>query len=169
MIGLPGDTIAVRGGMLILNGRPIARESEGMAAVPVSANSPCRVVPGATAQLSAGGSACLYPAYRETLPDGRSWLVLDQVEAPRADDVPPTRVPQGHLFPMGDNRDDSLDSRFDPRQGGVGLLPVDHLLGRALIAFWSTDGSADYLKPWTWFGALRADRLGNGFSSDARR
>ena len=167
VIGLPGDTIAVRGGMLVLTGRPIVRESEGMAAIPVSANSPCRVVPGATARIASGD--CLYPAYRETLPGGRSWLVLDQVEAPRADEVPPMRVPEGHVFLMGDNRDDSLDSRFATVEGGIGFVPQENLIGRATVIFWSTDGSADYWKPWTWFGALRVDRVGSGFSGGGRR
>ena len=64
---------------------------------------------------------------------------------------------------MGDNRDDSLDSRFDrarPRNPGVGLLPVENLLGRVMITFWSTDGSAEWVKPWTWFSAARWDRIG---------
>jgi signal peptidase I len=65
---------------------------------------------------------------------------------------------------MGDNRDDSLDSRFPTVEGGVGMVPIDHLIGRALVTFWSTDGSASYLKPWTWFTALRADRIGNGYT-----
>jgi signal peptidase I len=160
VIGLPGDTIAVRGGMLILNGRAIPRESVGVVEVPISANSPCRVVPPATPQTTADGTKCRYPAYRETLPNGRSWLVLDQIDNPRADDVPPIVVPDGHVFMMGDNRDDSLDSRFSPAEGGVGFVPVDNLVGRAMFMFWSTDGSADYLKPWTWFTALRGDRIG---------
>ena len=63
---------------------------------------------------------------------------------------------------MGDNRDDSLDSRFDrPRaEPGVGLLPIDNLLGRVMITFWSTDGSAAWIKPWTWFTAARWSRIG---------
>ena len=61
---------------------------------------------------------------------------------------------------MGDNRDDSLDGRFAAERGGVGLLPLEKLQGRALINFWSTDGSASWLLPWTWFTAARFDRLG---------
>ena len=107
-----------------------------------------------------GGANCLYPAYRETLPGGRNYVTIDQLDAPRWDDVAEVTVPAGHLFMMGDNRDDSLDSRFSPLEGGVGLVPLDHLVGRASARFWSTDGSAEWLKPWTWFSALRAGRIG---------
>ena len=171
VIGLPGDTIAVRGGMLVLNGKPIARQSLPAFAMPVSANSPCKVVASATpmiAQTASGGTTCLYPAFRETLPGGPSYTVLDQVDSPRADDFPATTVPAGHVFMMGDNRDDSLDSRFSPVEGGVGFVPIENLVGRALITFWSTDGSASYVKPWTWFSALRGDRIGNGYTGDPR-
>ena len=159
-VGLPGDTIEIRGGTLVLNGRSVAREAEGFVEIPITANSPCRVVPGATPQVTAGGVACRYPAYRETLPNGTSWLVLDQVQNPRADDVAPTRVPEGHVFLMGDNRDDSLDSRFSPGEGGIGFVPIENLIGRGMFIFWSTDGSAEYAKPWTWFTALRGGRIG---------
>jgi len=169
VIGLPGDTIAVRGGMLILNGRALPRQSLRPFAMPISANSPCRVVPPASpfvASLGEGRSYCLYPAYRETLPGGPSYTVLDQVENPRADDFPAVKVPAGHIFLMGDNRDDSLDSRFTTAEGGIGLVPVENLVGRALVTFWSTDGSASYIKPWTWFTALRGSGIGNGYSGD---
>ena len=169
VIGLPGDTIEVRGGMLVLNGRALPRQSIRPVAMPISANSPCKVVPPASqivTQLDDGRSYCLYPAYRETLPGGPSYTVLDQVEHPRADDFPATKVPAGHIFLMGDNRDDSLDSRFSSAEGGIGLVPAENLVGRALFIFWSTDGSASYLKPWTWFTALRGSRLGNGLNGD---
>jgi len=169
VIGLPGDTIEVRGGMLILNGRPLPRQSVRPFAMPMSANSPCKVVPPASpmvTRLGDGQAYCLYPAYRETLPGGPSYTVLDQVENPRADDFAAVKVPHGHIFLMGDNRDDSLDSRFSTAEGGIGLVPVENLVGRALVTFWSTDGSASYVKPWTWFTALRASRIGNGYSGD---
>ena len=171
VIGLPGDTLEVRGGMLVINGRPIPREQAGTFAMPISANSPCRVVPGATPMVSRtddGGTACLYPVFRETLPDGHSYRVIDQVDNPRADNVAPTVVPEGHLFLMGDNRDDSLDSRFSPQEGGIGFVPLENLIGRAAFIFWSTDGTAEYPKPWTWFTALRGDRIATGFNGTER-
>jgi signal peptidase I len=168
VVGLPGDTVELRGGELILNGRPLPREDLPPYKMPISANSPCKVAAGATPFVSAAGAQryCLYPAYRETLPGGPSYTVLDQV-ASVADDFPPTRVPAGHVFVMGDNRDDSEDSRFPTAEGGVGMLPVDHLIGRATFTFWSTDGSASYWKPWTWFTAIRGSRIGNGYTGDA--
>jgi signal peptidase I len=169
VIGLPGDTIEVRGGELILNGQPLPRQDLGPYALPMSANTPCKVVPPATPMVAmvAGRAYCQFPAFRETLPGGPSYTVLDQVDSGPADDFGPTKVPAGHVFLMGDNRDDSLDSRFSEAEGGIGMVPVDHLIGRATLTFWSTDGSASYVKPWTWFTALRGSRIGNGYTGDA--
>jgi signal peptidase I len=171
VIGLPGDTIEVTDGMLILNGRPLPREQVRPFAMPISANSPCKVVPPASPMVRNGADAqtyCNYPAYRETLPNGPSYTVLDQVDNPRADDFAPVKVPPGNLFMMGDNRDDSLDSRFSSAEGGIGFVPLENLVGRAMVTFWSTDGSATYAKPWTWFTALRGERVGNGYYEDPR-
>jgi signal peptidase I len=164
VIGLPGDTVAVDGGELILNGVRIARQSEGTADIPVTPNSPCRVVPGAVPDVAEedGVTVCRYPVYRERLPNGRSWQVIDQVDE-RADHFGPFKVPAGEVFLMGDNRDDSLDSRYSPAEGGIGPVPVDHIVGRASFAFWSTDGSASYWLPWTWFSALRPERIGEDY------
>lgn len=170
VIGLPGDTVAVRAGRLILNGQPVERRALGEVRVPLSPNSPCRVAPGAAAKFERSGNTetCAYHAYLETLPEGPSYTILDQLKDGPADDFPATRVPSGHLFLMGDNRDDSLDSRFPTSEGGVGMLPSENIVGRALFTFWSTDGGASYLKPWSWFTALRASRIGNGYTGPAR-
>jgi signal peptidase I len=170
VIGLPGDTVAMSNGQLILNGRAVAREKLPPLAMPISANSPCRVVPPATPIVAAieDRRYCVVRAYRETLPGGPSYTTLDEIDHGDADDFGPVRVPAEHLFLMGDNRDDSLDSRFSTIVGGIGMVPVDHLIGRALVTFWSTDGSASYVKPWTWFTALRVDRIGNGYTGDAK-
>jgi signal peptidase I len=162
VIGLPGDTIELRGGATILNGQPVQRQSAGQFVVPVSDNSPCNPYPGSAARLitTDDGPACSYPLVRETLPGGRSFDTIDQFPASEGDNVAPFTVPEGHVFVMGDNRDDSLDGRFPVARGGVGLLPLENLQGRALISFWSSDGSASWLLPWTWFTAARFERIG---------
>jgi len=165
VIGLPGDTIEMRGGVLLLNGQELKREKLPPVLVPVSDNSPCKVAPGARPVIAQGrdGQGCIYVAYRETLPAGPSYVTLNQVDGGPGDDFAAAIVPPGHVFLMGDNRDDSLDSRFSPVEGGIGMVPTDHLIGRALFTFWSTDGSSSYVLPWTWFTALRGSRLGNGY------
>ena len=162
VVGLPGDTIEVRAGQVILNGRPLPRTRIADYRMPISANSPCRRVGPDTHEVRGedGARYCAYPRYRETLPGGRSYDIIDQNPAGPTDDAPPVRVPAGHVFVMGDNRDDSEDSRVPLEAGGVGMLPVDNLLGRALVTFFSTDGSAQWLMPWTWFSAARWDRIG---------
>jgi signal peptidase I len=159
VIGLPGDTVAVRNGVVILNGKPLPRQQVRPFAMPISANSPCRPAPGANANIQ--GNICVDPAYRESIPGGPSYIVLDQVEHGPEDDFPTTRVPAGHVFMMGDNRDDSLDSRFSVSAGGIGFIPIEDLVGRADLIFWSTNGTASYFKPWTWFSALRTRRVGS--------
>ena len=170
VIGLPGDTVEVRGGVLILNGQAARRSDPRPISIPISANSPCRTVQGAEPRMSgtAGERACVYPSYRETLANGASYRVIDQVEAGFADNFPRTVVPPGKLFLMGDNRDDSLDSRFSVQEGGIGFVPVENLVGKASIIFWSTDGTSSYVKPWTWFSALRPARLGDSLDSGAQ-
>lgn len=166
VIGLPGDTVEIRRGVLILNGRAVPRRSLPPAKIAVSANSPCRTVPPAlpTVAVTRGKAFCLYRAYLEMLPGGTTYTTLDQLNDGPADDFPQRTVPAGHIFLMGDNRDDSLDSRFASIDGGVGMVPTENLIGRATFTFWSTDGSASYLKPWTWFSSLRSSRIGNGYT-----
>lgn len=169
VIALPGDTVAVRGGQLILNGRAVPRRKLPDYRMPISANSPCTTVPPALPRSKTvnGRAYCLYPAYLETLPGGPGYTVLDQVPDGPGDNFPGVRVPAGRIFLMGDNRDNSADSRFPPIAGGIGLVPVENLIGRAMVTFWSTDGGASYWKPWTWFSSLRASRVGNGYSGEA--
>jgi len=169
VIGLPGDTIEVRDGRLVLNGREVPRRPLPPTKIAVTDNSPCRTVPPASPVMIAAGdhAVCVYRAYLETLPGGPSYTVLDQNDHGPADNYGPSTVPASHVFMMGDNRDDSLDSRFDAFQGGIGMVPTSNLIGRATVTFWSTDGSASYLKPWTWFSALRGSRVGNGYQGAA--
>jgi signal peptidase I len=160
VIALPGDTVAVRGGRVVLNGAAVSQARIDPALIPTSPNTGCEwggdVVPGDN-----GGSACRYAAYRETLPGGPAYTVLDFGLTP-ADGFAPVTIPAGMIFVMGDNRDNSRDSRFEAIAGdGVGLVPVERLVGRAAMIVWSTDGSAQWSQPWTWFSAARWDRIGN--------
>jgi signal peptidase I len=169
VIGLPGDTVELRAGHLILNGKAIPQAKIAPVAIPISANSPCRRVTERGLSMEPNGEQnCVYPAYRETLPNGASYTILDQLGDSTGDDFGPVKVPAGTLFLMGDNRDDSLDSRFSTQEGGIGFVPMENVVGRATFLFWSTDGSSSYLKPWTWFSALRGSRLGTSLSSGGK-
>lgn len=162
VIGLPGDQIQMVNGVLHLNGKAIKKKRLTDFEVPVSPNTPC-----AASQFEAvstdGAPVCHYPRFRETLPGGRSYEVLD-FGTTAQDNTAPVVIPEGMMFMMGDNRDNSQDSRFPAREGGgIGLVPQENLVGRASIMMWSTDGSAEWLKPWTWFTAARWDRIGGTF------
>ncbi len=161
VIGLPGDTVSVVGGQVVLGGTPVPRVAVADALIVQSPNTGCEWG-GELVQRDDGGAACRYTAFRETLPGGKSYTVLDFGMTP-GDGFAPKTVPEGMMFVMGDNRDNSRDSRFDAAEGdAVGLVPQDLLVGRASIIVWSTDGSADWLLPWTWFSAARWDRIGDG-------
>ena len=165
VIGLPGDVIRMVNGTLIINGEAVKRETETPRLVPVDVNSPCgsehdpalydfRVV-GAD-----GKSYCRVPIVRETMPSGRSF---ETVELGRSaeDDFGPVRIPAGHLWLMGDNRDDSADSRVPEWQGGLGgPVPWENIGGRAEFITFSLDGSTVWWNPLTWVEALRSGRAG---------
>jgi signal peptidase I len=158
VIGLPGDSVAVRDGQVVLNGVPVKREKIGDFAIPISPNTGCAW--GGTEIAVKGDRACDYARFRETLPSGVTYDTLD-FGLTAQDNYGPVIVPEGRVFLMGDNRDNSMDSRFPAEAGGgVGLVPQDLLIARASAMVWSTDGSADWVKPWTWFSAARWDRLG---------
>ncbi|WP_010161021.1 signal peptidase I [Sphingomonas sp. PAMC 26617] len=164
VIGLPGDTVQMRGGQVFLNDKAIPKVRMPDFTIPLSPN-----YPGGTecpAEFedadAAGKPICRYRQFRETLPNGKSYAVLDRGEMPSADDTAVYKVPAGNVFVMGDNRDDSGDSRFDPPQG-MGFVPMERIEGKAVVSFFSTDGSASWLLPWTWFSAARWSRIGEGF------
>lgn len=161
VIGLPGDRLEVRGGTVILNGRPVARGPIHYLDIPVDANSPCGAgdYPDARRPGPNGGMVCHLPIITETLPNGRRY---DTVELGPSfgDDYGPVAIPANHVFLMGDNRDRSADSRFPLDQLGLGgPVPYENIGGRAEFVTFSLDGAAT-LNPLTWPRSLRSGRAG---------
>ena len=139
VIGLPGDRIQVRDGLLHINGEPIKRELIGQ----IDDED-------VTEQIGP------VDVYLETLPNGVSYETLDLSKGTPGDNTREFTVPEGHYFMMGDNRDNSTDSRFN-----VGYVPADHLVGRANIIFFSIAGGASPLEIWKWPSLARPSRLFN--------
>ena len=161
VIGLPGDQVQMVNGVLHLNGDPVRKERAGTLIVTLREGGRC-AEPQFQQDGPDGAPTCNYPRFRETLPNGVTYEVLD-FGLRQADTTQPVIVPADHLFMMGDNRDNSLDSRFPAVPGqGVGLVPVENVVGRASFVFFSTDGTAEWLKPWTWVTAARWSRIGRG-------
>lgn len=139
IIGLPGDRVQVRGGQLYINGEPCPREQE-------------------TIYIGdENGIRLQSRRYQETLPNGVKHDILKQTEAGPANNTPEYLVPPGNLFVMGDNRDNSSDSRF--MDSGVGFLPIENLVGRAEILFFSIDWQAPWWEFWELPFEIRWSRL----------
>jgi signal peptidase I len=133
IIGLPGDRIQVRNGLLYVNGEQVKRE---------------RVEDFIAGDRS--GTLYRVQRYRETLPNGVQYYTLDLVPNSDTDNTEEFVVPAGHYFMMGDNRDNSVDSRVPVRRGGVGYVPAENLVGRAEILFFSKEASAMPWEVWNW-------------------
>jgi signal peptidase I len=133
VIGLPGDRILVRDGILQVNGVPVSRQK-------IDGEDP--EAPGGT-------------IYLETLPNGVTHRIREVSDDEFGDHTREYEVPPGHYFVMGDNRDNSQDSRF------IGPIPAENLVGRAEILFFSVDGSAELWELWRWPMAIRWSRLFN--------
>jgi signal peptidase I len=151
IVGLPGDKIAMIDGVLYINDKAVQREDLD--------------------DFVDQDTGYVYKQVLETLPNGVSHKILDcayfagsrDCQPSGADNAGPFVVPAGNYFAMGDNRDNSADSRF-PTEIGVGFLPAENLVGRADILFFSTCGQdcdAPLWKPWNWFGAMRYNRFFN--------
>ena len=160
VIGLPGDRVAVVHGQIILNGKPVPQAVEPALELAIDANQPCapEVFPHLAVRKPSGKRVCELPILRETLPNGVSYRIVDHTEQP-LDDYPEVRVPKGHVFLMGDNRDHSADSRAAAgfEQGLGGPVPLADVGGRAEFITFSLDGTTS-LDPRTWLASLRPGR-----------
>jgi signal peptidase I len=142
VIGLPGDRIAMRDGQVWINGKAAALTPDGIGPVE-----------------SEDGSTTGAHRFIETLPGGRQHLIYKLVPSEPLDNMPAVAVPPGHLFVMGDNRDNSADSRVPVSGGGVGMLPVKNLVGRVDAIIGSWDLGLEHQPFWTWPSGLRLSRF----------
>ncbi len=141
IVGLPGDRIQVKGGTLYVNGEPAVRKPLGDILA-----------------VDEGGSSMAEKEYMEKLPGGPEHLIAKMTDEGPQNNTQEYVVPPGDLFAMGDNRDNSLDSRFmDGR--GVGFLPIENLVGRAEFIFFSVDATAPWWQIWEWPFEIRWGRL----------
>ena len=174
VVALPGDTIALVDGQIILNGTPIPQDMEPPVRLPAENDNICgygneclSAFTPYLATLEDGTQVYEPPTYRETLPNGASYLIIDHMDQ-ALDDMAEITVPDGHVFLMGDNRDHSADSRAPIFASGLGgPVPMEDVGGRAEIITFSLDGRATW-NPITWFRALRPDRAWTSLRPELR-
>lgn len=135
IIGLPGDKIQMKNGRLYINDKLVDRQFIKKEKTVIE------------------GSEVEYNKYIETLPNGVTHEIYEINDMMQADDTPPIIVPQNHFFAMGDNRDNSYDSRF------FGVIPLTHLEGRAEFIFYSNNGKGYFWEFWKWPEFIRINRL----------
>ena len=153
VIGLPGDRIRMQAGIVHINGKPAPQIPDGLFREVMEPQGRDRRRPSCSNTPVGTGATCEKEKYIETLPGGESHSVLN-ISAGKADNSSIFVVPAGHYFVMGDNRDNSTDSRFDRSVGGVGMVPYENLVGRADRVILSSAGRR-IMYFWTW----RADRF----------
>ncbi|GHE01754.1 signal peptidase [Defluviimonas sp. 20V17] len=154
LIGLPGDTLQMQKGRLYINGKEVPEKPDGQFVETYAPQGPMGSYPRCENAPVGEGAACIKTRYRETLPNGVTHDILKITDQGYANNTPVFHVPKGKYFFMGDNRDNSEDSRFAQDVGGVGFVPAVNLIGRAdRIVFSSAGRSLFYF--WTW----RADRF----------
>ncbi|MFN3936167.1 MAG: signal peptidase I [Gemmobacter sp.] len=153
LVGRPGDTVQMQGGLLYINGEVAPQEPAGVFEQVFERQGPMGQIPRCENAPVGQGGICTKSRFVETLPNGRKHIVLNIDENGFGDNTPVFTVPPGHYFFIGDNRDNSQDSRYSRAVGGVGFVPAENLIGRADRIMFSSAGSQIW-HFWTW----RADR-----------
>jgi len=154
VVGLPGDKVQVINGVLQINGTPVQLADGGDFTEVKEQQGPQGLVPRCSNDPVGQGGTCIKGRKIETLPNGRSHDILNITDNWVADNTPVFTVPEGEYFFMGDNRDNSEDSRFAAAAGGLGFVPAEFLVGRADRVIFSSAGRSLFFF-WTW----RADRF----------